>query len=107
MEPNIRWRKTLWLCALVLVALVFVLLLNIQRPLTGTNAWDGIVSVLLRLYICSQPAANFLDALLFRHYTAQPNATLVSELLWWTLNVLVLVVGWNVIFIGMVRFTGS
>ncbi len=107
MDRKKRFSKMVLLCSLVLVALVYGYLLNVQQPMAGTNTRDGIIGVLLGLFICSQPAANFLDALLFGRYLQLQRATIGFELLWWALNVLVLVVGWNVIFIGMVRFSGS
>ena len=107
MDPNKRLSKTVLLCFLVLVALVYGYLLNAQGSLTGVSTRDGIIGVLLGLFICSQPAANFLDALLFGRYLRLEHTRIAYELFWWVLNVLVLLVGWNVIFIGMVRFSGK
>ncbi|HVN55400.1 MAG TPA: hypothetical protein VMT46_13785 [Anaerolineaceae bacterium] len=101
-----RFQKTVLLCALVLAALLYGFLMNGEAALNGMNTRDGIAGVMLGLFICSQPAANFLDALLFRRFLPVAGGGVFSELFWWTLNILVLVVGWNVIFIGMVRLTG-
>ncbi len=106
MDQKKRLNKSVLLCFLVLVALVYGYLLNAQNFMPGTSTRDGIIGVLLGLFICSQPAANFLDALLFGRYLQIQHSAIALELFWWALNVLVLLVGWNVIFIGMVRFTG-
>lgn len=104
MDYRKRALKTAWLCVLVVVALIYSSLLNFQQTITGTNKNDGIMGVLLGLYICSQPAANVLEVLLFGRLTGYHEPSKVSALTWWGLNVLVLVTGWMVIIVGMTRF---
>ncbi len=99
-----RALKIAWLCLLVTVAMAYSSLLNLQQTLTGANKSDGIMGVLLGLFICAQPAANILEALLFGRLTQYQEPSRMSALTWWSLNVLVLLTGWMVIIVGMTRF---
>jgi type II secretory pathway component PulL len=66
---------------------------------------DGIIGVLLGLYICSHPAANMLDALFFERRFQRPDSSRWSGISWLALNILVLLVGWLVITIGATQLT--
>jgi hypothetical protein len=90
---------------MILAGAVYLALLSTPHPLTGTYKADGIVSVLLGLYICSHPVANGLDMLLYRRYMLNRKTTRGAELLWWALNLVVLLMGWWVISVGMIRFS--
>jgi hypothetical protein len=90
---------------MILVGIAYLALLYTQHSLTGTYKADGIVSVLLGLYICSHPVANGLDMLLYRRYLPIRKTSGGTELLWWALNAAALLTGWWVIFVGMVRFS--
>jgi hypothetical protein len=105
MKQPRRARSIVVLCVMIAIGLVYLALLYTQRPLTGTFKADGIVSVLLGLYICSHPVANGLDVLLYRRYMLNRKTTRGAELVWWALNAAVLVTGWWVISLGMVRFS--
>ena len=105
MERQRRGRKTIILIGLCLLALVYIVLLYFQPALWGTNKRDGILSVLLGLYICSHPVANTLDVILFGRYTWRQGSSVTAEVLWWGLNFLVVLAGWAVIYIGMLRFS--
>lgn len=96
--------KILW--ALVLLGMAFSGFLYDQRTLTGADNVDGIIGVLLGLYICSHPAANLVDLLLFRRGARRQFSSRGSAVLWLALNVLVLLVGWLVIFVGTTRLIG-
>jgi len=96
--------KTLW--ALVLLGIAYSSLLYYQPTLTGTNNVDGIIGVLLGLYICSHPAANVVDMLFFRRSARGQFLSRQSTVLWVALNMLVLLIGWIVIFVGTTRFIG-
>jgi len=93
--------KTLW--ALVLLGIAYSSLLYYQRTLTGTNNVDGIIGVLLGLYICSHPAANVVDMLFFGRGARSQFSSRRSAVLWLALNMLVLLIGWIVIFVGTTR----
>ena len=96
--------KILW--ALVLLGIAYSSLLYSQRTLTGTDNVDGIVGVLLGLYICSHPAANVVDMLFFRRGGQRQFSSRGSAVLWLGLNMLVLLIGWLVIFVGTTRLIG-
>jgi uncharacterized membrane protein YGL010W len=96
--------KTLW--ALVLLGIAYSSLLYYQPTLTGTNNVDGIIGVLLGLYICSHPAANVVDMLFFRRSARGQFSSRQSTVLWVALNMLVLLIGWIVIFVGTTRLFG-
>jgi len=90
---------------MILVGIVYLALLYAQHPLTGTYKADGIVSVLVGLYICSHPVANGLDMLLYRRYMPVRKTSGGAEFLWWALNAAVLLTGWWVMSVGIVRFS--
>ena len=94
----------LW--ALVLIGIVYCGVVNYQRTLTGADNVDGIIGVLLGLYICSHPAANVVDMLFFRRSAQRPSSSRRSAVLWLSLNILVLLIGWLVIFVGTTRLIG-
>jgi hypothetical protein len=91
------------LVGMILLAIAYSGMLAYRHTLTGTYKLDGIIGVLLGLYISSHPAANMVDMLFFgRLY---PSSSRGSVVLWWALNILVLLLGWLVIVIGTTRFT--
>jgi hypothetical protein len=70
-----------------------------QHTITGLPRLDGIIGVLLGLFICSRPAANYLDLLFSRGRTSSDRFLFG----WLALNGLVIFVGWIVITIGATR----
>jgi hypothetical protein len=107
MDQHRRGRriKTLW--ALVLLGAGYSTLLYSRRTLTGRHNVDGILSMLLGLYICSHPAANLVDILFFSRGSRDQFSSRRSFFLWLTLNVVVFVVGWMVIFLGTTHLVGK
>lgn len=99
-----RIRKVLVLGGATLLAVIYRTLLSGLHTLTRSNKGDGIIGILLGLYICSHPAANLLDTLLFGRDDWRSGAKL-SIILWLAMNVFVLVLGWIMIFTGMLLFT--
>ena len=83
----------------VVLALVYLGWMYSQLTITGTSRLDGVIGVLLGLFICSRPAANFLDLLFTRHQTSSER----SLLGWLALNGVVMFMGWLVITIGATR----
>jgi hypothetical protein len=94
--------RLLW----VLIAAIFIMILAYRHLLTGIPRLDGAICVLLGLYIGSRPAANLVDFLFFGRYREGVNTSRRDDILWLALNILVFVVGWLVIVIGTIRFTG-
>ena len=74
---------------------------------TGQYRVDGVVGVLLGLYICSYPAANGIDLIFADRVGLKRIFTRRSGFLWLALNALVMIVGWFIIVIGASRFTGG
>jgi len=103
MDQHWRGRNTKTLWAVVLLGIAYSGLLYFHGTLTGTNKWDGIIGVVLGLYICSHPAANVVDMLFFRRGGRRQFSSKRSTVLWLGLNMLVLLIGWLAIFIGTTR----
>jgi hypothetical protein len=96
--------KMLW--ALVLLGIAYSGLLYEGYTPTGTDHLDGIIGVLLGLYICSHPAATAVEMLFFRGSTQPKFSSKRSAVLWLALNGLALLVGWVAIFVGTTRLVG-
>ncbi len=94
-------------CALVLAAAAYAFSFRYTPTLTGTTRMDGVIGVLLGLYVCSYPAANFLDMLLFGGRSAPWFSSGRSVFLWLVVNVLVMSAGWFDIFIGAVKLAAA
>jgi len=101
-----RGHKTRWLWALILIGIVYSGLLYSERTVTGSDKTDGIIGVLLGLYVCSHPAANLVDMLFFSRGERRRASSRRSTVLWLALNLMVLLVGWLSIFVGTVRIVG-
>ena len=97
----------MFLLVLVVLGIAYGSLLYSRRTLTGMYNWDGIIGVVLGLYICSHPAANLIDMLFYRRGIYYQFSSKRSVFWWLTLNVLVLLVSGVVIFIGTTRLIGS
>jgi hypothetical protein len=95
----------LW--ALVLAAFAYAAIFHYTLTLTGSVRLDGVIGVILGLYICSHPTANFLDLFLFSGRSAPKFASWWSALLWFAFNVLVMAAGWSDIFIGATKLAAS
>jgi hypothetical protein len=107
MDQHRRGRKIKTLWVLVLLGAGYSILLYGRRTLTGRHNVDGILSMLLGLYICSHPAANLVDILFFNRGAPGQFLPRRSLVLWLALNMLVFVVGWMVIFLGTTRLVGK
>ncbi len=97
-----RGHNYLTLGVVVLLAVLYGGWIYAQRTITGIPRLDGIIGVLLGLFICSFPAANMLN-LLFAARHMQSSSSEWSSLGWLGLNLLVLFVGWIVVTIGATR----
>ena len=106
MDQRRRGRNTTALWGSVLLAIAYVSLLYYVGPLTGINMLDSIIGVTLGLYICSHPAAHAVDLLFVDRGVLPPVSSAWSGLGWLALNMLVMLVGWLVVFIAITRFVG-
>ncbi len=105
MSPR-KERKNFWgLILLILLGLGYSALLVLRIPLTGERQIDGIVGVLLGLYISSHPAANTLDMLFFARGALMQGLSRRAYAAWWALNGLTLLCGWYTIFAALLRYT--
>jgi hypothetical protein len=59
--------------------------------------------VALGLYICAHPAANAVDMLFFERDTLRRVSSEWPVVRWLALNLLVLLTGWMVVFVGLRR----
>jgi hypothetical protein len=90
---------------LVLLASLYVGWFAYFGVLTGNVRMDGSLGMLLGLYICSHPAANMLDMLLFMSADAREGITATRPgQFWLVLNALTLLAGWVAIFSGAMHF---
>lgn len=93
--------KVLW--GMLLLALVYYGWLHFLGTITGVHLWDGIIGVILGLYICSHPSANAVDLLFFERNAIHLVVSDLAGILWLFLNFVVLLMGWLVIVIGAVQ----
>jgi hypothetical protein len=101
-----QWaRKFSLLVILILLAAAYSLAVVALHLRTGNSRLDGAIGVVLGLYICSRPAANFVDMLLFWRSSRPPGWSRRTLLSWLVLNLLALAAGYIVIVVGATRFT--
>ncbi len=91
----------LW--AMLVLAVVYIVLLYSLHTLLGTNVLDGILGIMLGLYICSHPAANAVDVLFYERGAFHQLSSEWSGLRWLALNMLVLLAGDTLIIVGAVQ----
>lgn|SRR5262245_33919157 len=98
-------RKTGLLVALIVLAGFYSLWFQQQRSLTGNVTMDGAFNVLLGLYICSRPAGNAIDLFFFERGPFHRMVTEWPGIRWLLLNILTLLMGWIVIYLGTTHLT--
>lgn len=103
MMPKNYQRKVGVLCGLILLAMAYDGGLLWLRTFTGNSLLDGVIGIVLGLYICSHPAANAVDLLFFHQYALPQFTSGWSGLGWLALNLLALLMGWLMITIGAAR----
>jgi hypothetical protein len=94
-----RGRNYRTLAVVIVLAIVYIGWMYVQHRITDIPRLDGIIGVLLGLFICSRPAANYLDLLFTRNRTSSDR----SLIGWLALNGVVMFAGWLVITIGATR----
>jgi hypothetical protein len=98
-------RNLLVLSVLVSFASLYIGWFAYFDALTSSARLDGSLGLLLGLYICSHPAANMLNMLLFMTAETREGITATrSGQFWLALNALTLLAGWVAIFSGAMRF---
>lgn len=94
------------LLASVAFGIIYIGLLYSQRTLTGNINLDGMIGAVLGLYICSHPAAHLVEMLFYRRDKRNQFLSNRSLILWLTFNLLILITGGIVIFVGVTQFIG-
>jgi hypothetical protein len=100
-------RAIAWLGCLVLLGAAWVVVSMQLRTITGRSQIDGIIGVILGLYISSFPARHFVDLLIYGKTESARFPTRRSLGWWIALNAAVLLVGWLVIVFAAARFTAK
>ena len=84
----------------LLVAAAYCVVLFWAHSLTGHPMVDGVLGIVVGLYICAHPIANAIDLLFYRDYFRQPTEGW-SGFGWLLLNALCLLMGWLMITTGI------
>jgi hypothetical protein len=103
MEQLPLGRKIIALSALSGLGIAYSGLLCSQLTLTGRYILDGIIGVVLGLYISSHPAAHLVEMLFYRQGMRYSFSSKRSVIGWLSLNILVLLISGMVIFVGTTR----
>jgi hypothetical protein len=98
-------RKSGLLFALIVLAATYSIWFQQRHALTGNPTMDGTFSVLLGLYICSRPAGNAIDLFFYDRNPFHRMVTEWSSIRWLALNILTLLMGWVVIYLGTAHLT--
>ena len=101
-----QYRRQTWLlCMLIAVAAAYSFWFHQRQALTDNPTVDGTLSVLLGLYICSRPAGNAIDLVFFERSPFHRMVTEWSSIRWLVLNIVTLLMGWIVIYLGTAHLT--
>ena len=106
MDPYRRERRIKKLWALILLGGAYSSFLYYQDTFADPSGVQGIIGVLLGLYICSHPAAHVVDLFFLRGGGQRLFSSKRAVVMWLALNVLALLIGWTVIFFGTTRLIG-
>jgi hypothetical protein len=107
MNQERRGLKIITLSILGVLGIAYSGLVSSQHTVIGMNHLDGIIGVVLGLYICSHPAANLVDMFFYRRGIRHQFSSKRFALLWLALNVMVLFIGGIVIFTGTTQLIGK
>jgi hypothetical protein len=86
------------------LAAVYLALAAVRGALTGSGRADGIVGVVLGLFVSSLPARHFVEMLFYWRVEGPRFASPLGRGLWAACNALVLIAGALVIVDGATRF---
>ncbi len=99
-------RRIIALSSLMALGIAYSGFLCFTPTLTGGHELDGVIGVVLGLYISSHPAAHLVDMLFYGQAIRYRFSSRRSVVLWISLNVLVLLISGIVIFVGTTRLIG-
>ncbi|HVP77278.1 MAG TPA: hypothetical protein VMV04_05245 [Thermodesulfobacteriota bacterium] len=100
-------RKNILLSVLIVVGIAYSGFLSFEPTLTGKHELDGMIGVVLGLYISSHPAAHLVEMFFYRRASRHQFSSKRSLAVWLCLNVLVLLISGIVIFVGTTRLIGQ
>ncbi|OHD75163.1 MAG: hypothetical protein A2177_06565 [Spirochaetes bacterium RBG_13_68_11] len=100
-------RAIAWLAGITLLAGAWVIVSMLLGTITGRTQADGIIGVILGLYVSSFPARHFVDLLIYWKTEVNRFSTRTSLGWWIALNAAVLLAGWLVIVFAAARFTAK
>ena len=103
-HPKESNTKKLWVLSVLGIA--YSSFLYFEPGLTGSGKAEGMIGVLFGLYLCSHPASHMVEMLFFRRTARPPFPSARSTLFWVAINIIVLFVGWTVLFVGTTRLIG-
>ena len=98
--------RVVMLLASAVLGVIYSMVISSHRALTGIDDLDGIIGVVFGLFVCSRPAAHLVDMLFYRQSIQNQFSSSRSVILWVAVNLLVLLIGGLVIFVGTTRFIG-
>ena len=104
--PDRPTRNAGVLWSLVLAAAIYGVAFRSLPTLTGRLMLDGGISVAFGLFICAHPAANWVNMLFFERHALRRISSEWSVVRWLALNLLVLLAGWMVVYLGLTRLVG-
>ncbi len=107
MDQQNPGRKIMKFCLLAVLGIGYSGWLYSQHALTGMDNVDGMIGVVLGLYICSHPAATLVDILFYKRWMRYQFSSVRSVLFWLALNMLILFIGGVAIFVGTTCLIGS
>jgi hypothetical protein len=96
-------KRSVVLLTLIAIAAIYSAWFGAHRVLTGNPTFDGALTVVLGLYICSRPAGNAID--LFFLERGSFHFSQWNGIRWLALNLLTLLMGWIVIYLGTTHLT--
>jgi hypothetical protein len=102
-----RKPRPVLLAVLVLLAFTYVLTVGLLHLQSGILKFEGIVGVVLGLYIGSHPAANLLDIFIYGGIFGPAYPSRKKAFSWLALNFFTLLAGFAVIVLGATRFTAA
>jgi membrane protease YdiL (CAAX protease family) len=105
MAPEQFSLRTGSLAGLLVPAAVYLAWHQALPQVTPNDFSYGIGGILLGLFICSRPARNGIDVLMFERVSFRRVMRGASGLSWLLLNALVMLAGWLVIVIGALRLS--
>jgi hypothetical protein len=91
----------------VMLGAAWIVVSLLLGTVTGRSTADGILGVILGLYVSSVPARHFVDLLIYGKTESARFPTRRSLGLWIALNAAVLLAGWLVIVFAAARFTAA